>query len=238
MRATLEPSYVLHSRPYRESSALLEVFTRDHGRVGLVARGARGRRSRWKNVLQPFRPLLMSWIQRGELGTLTEADQVASPPPVSGEALFCALYANELLIRFLQRLDPHPGLFEHYRAMLGELAGRAAPEPVLRLFECRLLAATGFGLQLEREHGSGRAIQPEGWYRYEPDVGPVPQAPAGNASTERLISGEALLALQSGQIRDRHLKELKALMRRMIRHHLGDKPLKSQQLFGRQSVRR
>jgi DNA repair protein RecO (recombination protein O) len=224
VRATLEPSYVLHSRPYRESSALLEVFTRDHGRVGLVARGARGRRSRWKNVLQPFRPLLMSWIQRGELGTLTEADQVASPPPVSGEALFCALYANELLIRFLQRLDPHPGLFEHYRAMLGELAGRAAPEPVLRLFECRLLAATGFGLQLEREHGSGRAIQPEGWYRYEPDVGP--------------ISGEALLALQSGQIRDRHLKELKALMRRMIRHHLGDKPLKSQQLFGRQSVRR
>ena len=237
MRVSLEPSYVLHSRPYRESSALLEAFTRNHGRIGLVARGARGSRSRWRNVLQPFRPLLMSWTQRGELGTLTEADQVASPPPVSGEALFCGLYANELLMRFLQRLDPHPGLFEHYRGMLAELAGGAAPQPVLRIFEARLLAAAGFGLELEHEHGSDRAIKPEGWYRYEPDVGPVPRQPSGGVS-QQLISGEALLALKSGQIEERHLKELKALMRKMIRHYLGDKPLKSQQLFGRQSVKR
>jgi DNA repair protein RecO (recombination protein O) len=237
VRVSLEPSYVLHSRPYRETSALLEVFTRQHGRIGLVARGARGSRSRWKNVLQPFRPLLMSWTQRGELGTLTEADQVASPPPVSGDALFCGLYANELLIRFLQRLDPHPGLFEHYRIMLGELAGGAAPQPVLRIFEYRLLAASGFGLQLEHEHGSDRVIRPDGWYLYEPDVGPVPRRPSGNGS-QQLISGAALLALKSGEIEDRHLKELKVLMRKMIRHYLGDKPLESQQLFGRQPDKR
>ena len=87
MRISLEPVYILHSRPYRESSLLLEALSRVHGRVGLVARGARGVRSRWKNMLQPFRPLLLSWTQRGELGTLTGADQVASPPALAGEAL-------------------------------------------------------------------------------------------------------------------------------------------------------
>ena len=90
MRITLDPSYILHARHYRESSLLLEAYSRNHGRVGIVARGARGSRSRWKNVLQPFRPLLLSWNQRGELGTLTEADQVASPPALAGPALFSA----------------------------------------------------------------------------------------------------------------------------------------------------
>ena len=230
MRASLEPSYILHGRPYSESSALLEAYTRNHGRVGLVARGARGSRSRWKNLLQPFRPLLLSWTQRGELGTLTGADQVASPPALAGDPLFCGLYANELLMRFLQRSDPHPGLFDHYRDMLGELAAGAAPQPILRLFEHRLLAAAGFGLQLEHEHGSDRPIRPGSWYRYEPDSGPVASEPTVGKD-QQLVSGEALLALKSGQIRERHLRELKALMRRLIRYYLGDRPIRSQQFF-------
>lgn len=232
MRVSLEPSYVLHGRPYRESSALLEVFAREHGRVGLVARGARGSRSRWKNVLQPFRPLLLSWSQRGELGTLTGADQVASPPALSGDVLLCGLYANELLMRFLQRQDAHPGLFDRYRGMLGALAGGEPPQPALRVFEFDLLAAAGFGLQLDHEHGSDRAIQADGWYLYEPELGPLPRGRTEDR-TGQLVSGEALLALKSGEIGDRHLKELKGLMRRVIRHYLGDKPLRSQQLFVR-----
>jgi len=122
MRISLQPAYILHSRPYRESSLLLEAMGREHGRIGLVARGARGARSRWKNMLQPFRPLLLSWTQRGELGTLTGADQVASPPALAGEPLFCGLYANELMIRFLQRSDPHPGLFDYYQKLLTQLS--------------------------------------------------------------------------------------------------------------------
>lgn len=230
MRASLEPSYILHSRPYSESSALLEVFTRNHGRVGLVARGARGSRSRWKSVLQPFRPMVLSWTQRGELGTLTGADQVASPPALSGDTLFCGLYANELLMRFMQRSDPHPGLFDHYRGMLGALASGTPPQPVLRVFEYRLLAAAGFGLQLEHEHGSDRAIRADRWYLYEPDAGPLPCDPA-TAPNRQLVSGGALLALKSGEVGESHLKELKALMRKLIRHYLGDKPIRSQQLF-------
>lgn len=229
-RVSLEPSYVLHGRPYRESSLLLEIYSRDHGRLGLVARGARGSRSRWKNALQPFRPLLLSWSLRGELGSLTGADQVASPPALAGNPLFCGLYANELLMRFLQRGDPHPGLFEQYGALLAALAGGEAPQPILRVFECRLLTAAGFGLQLEREADTGRTVQPDGWYLYLPERGPLRREPTGENSDE-LVSGAALLALKSGCPGDAHLRELKALMRKLIRHHLGDRDIKSQQLF-------
>lgn len=230
MRVTLEPAYVLHVRPYRESSVLLEVFTRVHGRAGLVARGARGGRSRWKGVLQPFRPLLLSWIQRAELGTLTGADQVASPPTPGGEALFCGLYANELLMRFLHRADPHAILFDHYRNLLAGLAGGEEPQPLLRCFEYHLLGAAGFGLQLEHEAGSEQPIRADARYRYLPETGPVP-VEAGQASVDATVSGAALLALKSGRIEAGHQAELKRLMRTLIRHYLGDRAIRSQQLF-------
>jgi DNA repair protein RecO (recombination protein O) len=229
-RVTLEPTYILHGRPYGESSALLEVFARDHGRLGLVARGARGSRSRWKNMLQPFRPLLLSWSLRGELGTLTGAEQVASPPAMAGDPLFCGLYANELLMRFLHRADPHPDLFAHYGAMLAGLAAGRSPQPILRIFEHRLLHAAGFGLQLDREADSGREIRADAWYLYVPESGPVRREPS-SGDPEELVSGAALLALKSGDLDTRHLRELKTLMRKLIRHHLGDRAILSQQLF-------
>ena len=230
MRVSLEPAYVLHSRPYRESSVLLEALSPNHGRVGLVARGARGARSRWKGVLQPFRPLLLSWSQRGELATLTGADQVAAPPMLVGESLFCAIYANELLVRFLQRSDPHPGLFERYRRMLGQLAAAEPTQPILRLFEYHLLSAAGFGLELDQESGSDRALSADAWYLYQPDFGAIRREREAGESAG-LVSGAALLALKSGSIEDRHLRELKTLMRRLIRFHLGDRAIHSQQFF-------
>lgn len=230
MRVTLEPSYVLHSRPYHESSLLIEALSRSHGRIGLVARGARGAKSRWKGILQPFRPLLLSWNQRGELGTLTGADQVASPPPLAGEALFCGLYANELTTRFLQRSDPHTDLFDRYRQLVAELSAGHSSQPALRIFEFQLLQAAGFGLQLEHEHGTSELIREDGWYSYVPESGPERREyPAEKA--DHLVSGSALLALKSGNIEERHLKELKTLMRSLIRFYLGNKPLNSQSLF-------
>ena len=230
MRITLEPAYILHARPYRESSLLLEILGQENGRVGLVARGARGARSRWKNMLQPFRPLLLSWSQRGELGTLTAADQVASPPALAGEPLFCGLYSNELMMRFLQRSDPHPGLFDSYSHLLGELASGHSLQRSLRKFEMQLLQAAGFGLQLDPEVGSDEQIVTEAWYRYVPESGPQRSEYTSEQANE-LVSGAALLALKSGEVEDQYLKELKALMRKLIRFHLGDKPLKSQALF-------
>jgi len=230
MRVALEPSYVLHSRPYQESSLLIEALCRSHGRVGLVARGARAAKSRWKSILQPFRPLLLSWSQRGELGTLTSADQVASPPPLIGEALFCGLYANELTTRFLHRSDPHIEVFDRYRELVTALAAGDSSQPVLRMYEMQLLQSAGFGLQLEHEHGSSDPIDEDGWYSYVPESGPERcEYHAENAG--RLVSGSALLALKSGNIEERHLKELKTLMRSLIRFYLGNKPLNSQSLF-------
>lgn len=230
MRYSLEPSYILHTRQYRDTSLILEAFSREQGRVALVARGARGAKSKWKNMLQPFRPLLLSWNQRGEMGTLTGADQVASPPALVAEPLFCGIYANELLMRFLQRSDPHPGLFDRYRELLSGLAADASPQPPLRLFEKQLLEASGFGMLLDREHGSAEAVVPGAWYRYIPESGPV-RTEADGSGSGRLVSGEALLALQSGSIGSQHQPELKRLMRRLIAHYLGDRPLKSQSLF-------
>jgi len=230
MRISLEPAYILHSRPYRESSLLLEALSRDYGRVGLVARGARAAKSRWKNMLQPFRPLLLSWTQKGELGTLTGAEQVASPPALTGETLFCGLYANELMTRFLQRSDPHPAMFDHYQALLSQLAAGCDPQPLLRVFEKRLLESCGFGLQLEYEHGTEYPISADAWYLYMPESGPIRQQ-RERGSDENLILGSTLLALKSEQIEQHQLKELKQLMRRLIRNHLGDRPIASQALF-------
>jgi DNA repair protein RecO (recombination protein O) len=230
MRVALEPSYILHSRLYQESSLLIEALSRSHGRVGLVARGARRSKSRWKGILQPFRPLLLSWSQKGELGTLTGADQVASPPPLSGEALFCGLYANELTTRFLHRSDPHVGLFERYRQLVTELSASQQSQPALRIYEVQLLQAAGFGLQLEYEHGSSERISEDGWYSYVPESGPI-RREHDPSEKGGLVSGSALLALKSGKIEERHFRELKVLMRSLIRYYLGDKPLKSQSLF-------
>lgn len=234
-RVSLQPSYVLHGRSYRETSLLLEVFTRDHGRLGLVARGARSARSSWKSLLQPFRPLLLSWNLRGELGTLTAADQVAAPPPARGPALFCGLYVNELLMRGLHRSDAHPELFESYRALLADLSSKAQPEPILRVFEKQLLDALGFGLQLEQECDTGAAVLPAAWYAWIPERGMVRRelqvADSGDLPESRLVSGAALLALQSNRVETAHMNELKHLMRRVLRHYLGDKPLVSQSLF-------
>ncbi len=235
MRIQLEPAFVLHGRPYRESSLLLEAFTRAQGRVGLVARGARGSRSKWRNLLQPFRPLLLSWNLRGELGTLSAAEEVASLPMPRGDALFCGLYVNELLLRALHRMDPHESLFESYRTLLANLVGQAAPEPLLRVFERDLLEAVGFGLRLDVDSASGEPVEALASYRYVPGSGPVrvsdESGSGGESEPGRRVSGAALQALQSGSIDPQHLAELKKLMRSLLQFHLGDKPLASQALF-------
>lgn len=226
-RIQLEPAYVLHSRSFRETSLIVEAFTREHGRVAVVARGAKSARSRWRNVLQPFRPLLLSWVQKSDLGTLTAADQVASPPALQGQALYCGLYLNELLMRLLHRNDPHAEVFERYRQVLWELASEAGPQPLLRLFEKHLLEAIGYAMLLDRETGNGAEVQSHLFYDYKPQRGPV----LGSGPGEGRVSGAALLALHVEELQVQHLPELRMLMRNVIGYHLGDKPLASLSLF-------
>ena len=226
-RIQLEPAYVLHSHSFRETSLIVEAFTREYGRVAVVARGAKSSRSRWRNVLQPFRPLLLSWSQKSDLGTLTAADQVASPPALLAESLFCGLYLNELLMRLLHRGDPHTEVFERYRHVLFELASEAPPQPILRVFEKHLLEAIGYAMLLDREYKNGADVQPQNWYEYKPECGPVLSPGPG----KNRISGTALLDLHTENLQIDSLPELRMLMRGVIGYHLGGKPLASLSLF-------
>ena len=226
-RIQLEPAYILHSRSFRETSLIVEAITREHGRIAAVARGAKSSRSRWRNILQPFRPLLLSWNQKSDLGTLTAVDQVAPLPALQGQALYCGLYLNELLMRLLHRGDPHPEVFERYRHVLSELASEAPPQPLLRIFEKHLLEATGYAMLLDREHKSDVEIQPQCWYDFQPQSGPVRCAGPGKGR----VSGVALLALHTESLESEILPELRMLMRAVIGYHLGDKPLASLKLF-------
>lgn len=228
----LHPAYVLHRRHYRETSLLLEVFTAEAGRIGLVARGVRGGKRSSAALLQPFIPLLLSWRGHGELGTLISAEADGAHAPLAGPLLLTAFYLNELLLRLLPRHDPHPELFLAYRLALGRLDG--APhehEWTLRLFEKVLLQEIGYGLLLEHEANSGDPIDAATQYCYLLQHGPV-YASDGGRCDGIPVRGSTLIALERERGYDSmNLAEAKRLMRSVLTPHLGGKPLQSRELF-------
>ena len=224
LRVDGQPAYVLHDRPYRETSLLLEVLTRDHGRVGLVARGVRSARPRIpRSLLKPLVALELGWTGQGELGTLVAAEATATPVRLQGRALWSALYLNELMVRLLARHDPHPGIHQRYGECLAELAAGDGLAWTLRRFERDVLGELGYGMQLEFEPGHARELEPGATYSYDPERGPLawsarPLAPA--------VHGAALLALAGDACPDAAgLAELRRLMRAVLRHHLGGRDL-------------
>lgn len=228
-RVQLAPAFVLHLRPWRETSAMLEVFTEQHGRVGLIARGMRSARSRQRGDLQPFRALRLSWQGRGELGTLTGVEAEGAALRLQGKALYSAFYLNELLMRLLVRHDPHPLLFDYYRHGLQRLAAGDGIERVLRMFELRLLEEAGYALQLDSEASTGEPLQPDRLYDYHLESGPVT---AAHDSGGFLFAGASLLAMAQGDLADDAvLRDAKRLLRSALKLYLGDRPLKSRELF-------
>ena len=230
MRIEQQPAFVLHARPWRETSLLVELLSRDHGRVGVVARGVRGARSRLsRSVLQPLIPLLVSWSGTGELATLTAAEAAGTSLALSGEALLCALYVNELVARLLPRNDAQAEVFDEYLAALTRLAGSDAPAWTLRRFERDLLAQLGYAALLDSEAENGAPLDPAGEYAYRLDAGPVPWRGAGDGLRLR---GSALLGLaQDVQPDSEDLRALRRLMRALIAHHLGGSSLRAWSLF-------
>ncbi len=229
-RIQLAPAFLLHQRPYRESSALLEVFTEHHGRIGLIARGVRSARSKQRGDLQPFRPLRLSWQGRGELGTLTSVEADGALNRLQGKALYSAFYLNELLMRLLTRHDPHAALFGYYRDALHRLAGSAQLEAILRVFEMRLLQEAGYALQLDCEAHSGEALRANARYDYHLESGP--QALSGDSPGGFVFSGASLMAMAREDLAEAAvLADAKRLLRAALKLYLGDKPLKSRELF-------
>jgi len=234
MRVSQQSAFVLHHRHYSETSLLLEAFTPEHGRVALIAKGARRPNSRQYGILKPFQPLLLSWGGRGELAFLTGAEANGVGAPLGGEALYCGFYMNELLMRLLHRHDPHEALYGCYRTSLSAMSTDHAYEAILRIFEKRLLSEIGYGLVLDRDISDNSAIQAEVEYDYIPDRGPVRMVhPELNRPVQGTrLRGASLLALVEERLTDRTvLRETKQLMRVTLARHLGDRPLHSRRLF-------
>jgi DNA repair protein RecO (recombination protein O) len=195
-RVALAPGYILHHRPYRDTSRILEVLTREHGRITLFARGVRGPSAKLASVLQPFQPLLLSWSGRGEAAQLTGAERAQAVPALPGQCLLAAFYLNELLLKLTTRHDAVPELFDEYHAAIERLRAGAALEPGLRVFEKRLLELLGYGVDLATEARSGERIAPERYYDFRPGLGLI-AAPAGAAAAVR---GRSLLSLAAESI--------------------------------------
>ena len=229
MRVELNPGFILHNRSYRETSLLLDVFSRLYGRVSLVAKGARRQKNNKRALLQPGRKINIAWSMRRELGTLTLVEPCRDSRPCGAGGLLTVFYINELLVRLLHRHEPHPELFDAYEETIDKLYDMSTEQQTLRIFEKRLLDALGYGLVLDVDT-QGNAIRPAGHYNYLPEQGPVPGATTGAGGLT--ISGQTLLALAAESLVDKSvLAEAKQLMRMVLRHLLGDKPLASRDLY-------
>lgn len=226
MRVDAQPAFILHARPYRETSLLLECLTRDHGRIGLVARGVRRERSRLpRGLLQPLQPLALGWTGGGDLAPLTAAEATAVPFVLAGSRLFSAIYLNELVLRLSVRADPHADLFEHYHTCLRRLAAGESEAWTLRRFERDLLAGLGYALVLDHAIDTGEPVDDDAPYAYVPDEGPVAWRDQPGAVRVR---GAALLALARDEMpATEDLATLRRLMRALVRHQLGGGDLKA-----------
>jgi len=218
-RADHQAGYVLHTYPYKETSLIVEAFTRNFGRVALLARGARRPRSAMRGVLLSFHPLRLGWSASSELGNLISAEWSGALQPLSGRGLMCGFYLNELLLRLLPRDDAHEALFDVYANALRELSEGNPQASVLRSFEKRLLSELGYAPLLEREAVSGAPIEPARRYVYEPDRGPV--ATSGSTNGDFVVSGQTLLDLAADEFgRPETRDEARMLLRSLIGQRL------------------
>ncbi|USD32958.1 MULTISPECIES: DNA repair protein RecO [Vibrio] len=224
----LQRCFVLHRRPYSESSLILDVFSEEFGRVTLMSKGARSKRSNLKGALQPFTPLLLKWSGKGSMKTLRQAEPISLGLPLSGINLYSAMYVNELIGRILMAEVPMPALFHDYLHALTELAQCDNPEPALRRFELAMLSAMGYGVDFLHCAGTGDAIEPDMTYRYREQKGFIASVRRDNLT----FLGNELIAISERRFTTKEqLKAAKRFTRIALKPYLGGKPLKSRELF-------
>jgi DNA repair protein RecO (recombination protein O) len=228
-RITGQPGFVLHSYPYKETSLIIDMFTRDFGRVGLVAKGAKRPFSKLRGVLQTFQPLSTSWSGKAELRTLIDAEWVGGMLPLEKTALLCGFYLNELLVKLIARDDPHPVLFDHYVATLNELAHNEPAQIVLRKFERALLKETGVAADFTRCTSTREAVLPDALYVVDPERGPRLARAADSWPT---VAGKTLLDMEREDYSDALTQnQSKHLMRFLLAHQLNGAPLNTRQIL-------
>jgi DNA repair protein RecO (recombination protein O) len=228
-RVQLQPGYVLHHRPFRDTSQILDVLTRDHGRIAVVARGSRGARSRLAGLLRPFMPLRVSWVARSDLGTLTGAEAAGRPISLQGDALLSAYYVNELMLYFLHRDDAQPEIFSLYADVVAALAAGREVAATLRDFELELLGLLGYAVSLDQEAGTHEDLVPDRHYDYRVEQGPVG---VERSEGPLVFRGSVLRAIGARQFDDEEvLRAAGRLMRDVIAYHLGGKELQSRKVL-------
>ncbi len=224
-----QPAFVLHSYPYRETSLVLEVFSRQHGRVALVARGARRPRSALRGLLMGFQPLALSWFGKGELRTLHRAEWIGGQPQLQGKALLCGFYLNELLLNLMGRDDPHAHLFDYYQLTLQRLAHEQDHAATLRCFEKHMLQELGYALLLERE-ADGQEIHAATTYQYIIERGAVRDT--GDIAEGLPVMGKTLQDIAADEYSDPvSAQQSKQLMRMLLNHYLAGKTLHTRELI-------
>ncbi|MEX3958075.1 DNA repair protein RecO [Trinickia sp. EG282A] len=229
-RVTGQPAFVLHSYPYRETSLIVDILTRDHGRLALVAKGAKRPHSALRGVLQTFQPLSIAWSGKSEMRTLTGAEWVGGMLPLSGDALLCGFYVNELLVKFCAREDPHPQLFHHYVVTLTRLGHDEPAVQVLRSFERVLLRETGYAMSLDRT-AARKAVIAHGRYVFDPERG-VREASDDFPRHWPVVSGQTLLDMENDDYhRAQTVAQSKTLMRFLLNIYLGGAPLATRQIL-------
>jgi len=228
-RIHLQPAFILHHRPFRDTSQILDVISREHGKLSLVARGSRGAKSRLRGILRPFMPLSMSWFIKSDLGTLTGAEVRGVPLSLTGDALLSGYYVNELLLHFLHRHDPQPDVFDLYAQTIQSLAAAESVAPCLRHFEIELLRKIGYALNFDHESASQQSLQVNQNYEYRMEQGPVA---VDRTKGPLVFSGAMLTAIGAQQFDDADtLRAASRLMREVVSFHLGGKELKSRKVL-------
>jgi DNA repair protein RecO (recombination protein O) len=230
LNVELASAFILHQRPYRETSLLLDILSEHHGRINLIAKGIKQKKRSQSGLLQLYQPLLLSWSGRGELQNMTSAEASSACYKLQAESALCGLYINELMVKLLPLNVPEPDIFNAYKGALSGLQQAEDAEVVLRLFEKKLLNHLGYGLVLDQVAETGQLVEPQLRYTYQPDKGLV-VCHQPNHEVQS-ISGRSLYHLLREQGFDKQsLGEIKQLMRTVIHFYLGGKPLKSRQLF-------
>jgi DNA repair protein RecO (recombination protein O) len=221
----LQPAFILQQRNFRESSLLIDALTRDFGRISLVAKGVRKPKSKMAGILQPFVPLVISYLDKTDLKTLTAAEAAPSYRKLEGTALYCGFYLNELIVGFFQFSDPHPELFYDYCNCINELSNQANQESALRNFELSLLNQAGYGLQLSYAYPGERPIESNRQYHFDLEKGLV-EAENG------LFSGASLRAIRAREFSDPDIRfQAKQLLRLVIDAYCPGRPLKSRAIM-------
>jgi DNA repair protein RecO (recombination protein O) len=230
-RVQLQPAYVLHHRPYRDTSRIVDLITRDHGRLTVFARGVRGK-SGLAAALQAFQPILVSWSGKGEAGQLNTAELVGEPTNLPAARLLSGFYLNELLLKLLHVHDPQVEIFNLYNVTVQTLKTGGDELAALRLFEKGLLESLGFGLLLQHEAESGVPIEPQRCYRYVLELGPLPIDAEANAA-KGVYSGAMLLALAAQTLDEpQHKSDARYLLRSLMDHVLDGRRLQSREILG------